>query len=84
MLIKAVDNDTGGWFVIDSTRGEGKYFYLNNDDSGQFSASIVQFTDTGFNVLNAGVALNGLGQQYVYMAIAEPPSSYEAKSFNRF
>jgi hypothetical protein len=76
MIIKRVDNGTGGWVMIDSTRsntGNPINDLLNADSSGAESVNNanngVDFNDDGFTLQGTSNGTNG-NNTYIYLAIA--------------
>lgn len=78
VLIKCITNSYS-WIVVDVMRGMAQISYnaleLNNSNAeyGSTSLPTVIPTSTGFKLGTAGAALNGNGQEYIYMAIRRGP-----------
>lgn len=71
VLIKNA-NSTNNWVLTDSTRGTNKQFFVDTANAEQQSGDYVSgFTSNGFS-LNSNGAVNDIGYQYAYMAIAAP------------
>jgi hypothetical protein len=64
------------WQLFDNTRSVGpeiqKVLYPNGTDSEYtWGSAPIKFTDTGFELLNSDVAMNGGSDTYIYMAFAD-------------
>ena len=73
VLIKC-SNDTGDWFLWDTTRGivsgNDSYLILSNNEAQQTSSDDIDPQSTGFAVNQANAAINESGKSYIFYAIA--------------
>ncbi len=57
------------WVIYDNKRGEDKYLF-SNTVGVEGTYNNVDFTSTGFNIVDTGSSLNQYGTSYIYMAFA--------------
>ena len=73
IMFKRTDN-VNGWYIWDNTRTvnnpRGNFFKAETSDA-ENSADIVNFTDTGFEIISNSSAVNTSGGTYIYMAFAD-------------
>jgi hypothetical protein len=73
LILKRI-NDTGSWFVLDTTRGwssgNDEFLLLNTDDSQDGNYNIGEPTSTGFQLNGSDVNYNASGNTYIYYAHA--------------
>ena len=74
LIKKTASGDSGNWYIFDSVRGvvtgsNDQYLSANATDIDQ-AASLIDFTNTGFKITQAGNAgLNNGGIAFIYTAI---------------
>ena len=74
VLIKRSAGDGSNWYILDSVRGvvtggNDQYLYSDTQDA-EAAASLINFTNTGFKITQAGNAgMNNGGIDFIYMAI---------------
>ena len=74
LIKKTASGDSGNWYIFDSVRGvvtgsNDQYLSANTTDIDQ-AASLIDFTNTGFKITQAGNAgLNNGGIAFIYTAI---------------
>lgn len=71
-------NTTGGWVMVDSTRGIATdgvdpYLQANEADAESSGTDLVDLTATGFALQGAGNYWNASGSTYIYIAIRRGP-----------
>jgi hypothetical protein len=77
LLIKRMSGGLGSWYLLDTMRGlsltQKSIIYANllNEESSGTGQAIV--TSTGFQITDAGTAINAPGSIYIYIAIRRGP-----------
>ena len=73
LILKRI-NDTGAWFVLDTTRGwssgNDEFLLLNTTDAQDGNYNIGEPTSTGFQLNGSDVNYNASGNTYIYYAHA--------------
>lgn len=69
ILYKAATT-TSDWFIYDMVRGFDRVLFASTD-AVEVSSSVISATATGFTVNTTSSSFNGVGEEYIFMAIKE-------------
>jgi hypothetical protein len=70
-LVIIKSTGTGNWFMFDNARGDSYALYANLSDKGA-DTGVIEFLDTGFQLLFALPGVNQSNETYIYAAFANP------------
>ncbi len=76
VMIKKTSNNSN-WFMIDSARGADKTLYANQDrDEANSSFTSIEFTSSGFKIINSSTDIND--GDFIYVAFAGTTTRFDA------
>ncbi len=64
-------SSTGSWFIHDTIRGQSKYINAESSAAEGIAATLIDFDDNGFHLLDNNSNYNTLNSEYIFMAFAE-------------
>ena len=71
IMVKSYSAGSGkDWVIYDNKRNNADNYLLANTSGAEGTYNNVDFTSTGFNIVDTGSSLNQNGTSYIYMAFA--------------
>lgn len=89
LLLKNITTSGPSWFIFDNMRGvfvngNDARLVTNTDAAESNSLNLVEFNSTGFQITYNGNAVNGNGDNYIYIAIRRGPMKTPTNSTTVF
>ena len=85
VMVKNLTSGATNWVIFDGSRTAGNYLLANTSASDGSSASLeVQIVDGGFVAIGNNVQVNGLNDEYIFMAYAEGTAFDSTKTLTNY